>query len=52
MSYRKHNTCKFARVQHTKRVKHRKKKYGGLAAFSYDSAVGRKPGHESAGKLK
>lgn len=41
---------KSARVQHTKRVKKRKKKYGGLAAFAYDSMIGRKI--NNAGKLK
>lgn len=43
-SYRKHHQSKRARIAHTKRVKQRKKKFGGLAAFAYDSAVG-VPGH-------
>ncbi len=50
MSYRKHYNSKRARVMHTRRVKQRKKKYGGLAAFAYDSQNGRKA--NDAGKLK
>ncbi len=50
-SYRKHSNSKRARVEHTRRVKQRKKKYGGLAAFAYDSAIG-KAGPMKPGKLK
>lgn len=49
-SYRKHTNSKRARVEHTKRVKQRKKKYGGVAAFAYDSMNGRE--RNNAGKLK
>lgn len=50
MAYRKHSTSKWARKQHTKRVKKRKKKYDGLAAFAYDSMIGKKENRR--GKLK
>lgn len=49
-SYRRHSNSKRARVEHTKRVKQRKKKYGGLAAFAYDSQVGKQS--NNPGKLK
>lgn len=50
MSHRKHRNSKRARIAHTRRVKKRKKRYGGLAAFAYDSQVGKKA--NDAGKLK
>lgn len=50
MAYRKHHTSKRARIEHAKRVKKRKKRYGGLAAFAYDSMNGKK--ENKGGKLK
>ena len=38
------------RAEHTKRVRKRKKKYGGLAAFAYDSMNGRQ--ENRGGKLR
>lgn len=51
-SYRRHTMSKRARIEHTRRVKQRKTKYGGLAAFSYDCAIGRSLRQTGGGKLK
>lgn len=51
MAYRKNHTSKLARIKHKKRVQKRKSKYGGLAAFAYDSARGRKT-KSAVAKLK
>lgn len=40
MSYRRHAVSKMARKAHKKREAKRKKRLGGLAAFSYSSSVG------------
>ena len=37
-SYKRHRMSKRARIGHTKRVKARKKKFGGVAAFAFDDA--------------
>lgn len=51
-SYRKHAAGKSGRKMHAKRLKRRKVKYDGLAAFAYDCGLGKGPRAHRLSKLR